>query len=735
MREHLPLAFSLRLLITAILMLASLSDFSRTWNDSLWRNWKNTKLPDSVRLASIQSLIYKYYALYDNDSTIILTQLQLDLALKTGNKRSQAQALLTQGQACYGKGENMKAIELERKSYKAYEEIKDKLGMGNVLCNLGNVFLEMGNFADAVDHYTQSMKVAEANGNKNLVAANLANLSIIAFSQADYKKAMEYNARNLKINEELGDKYALSYSYRNIGKVHEVKHEYLKAIHAFSKAYKYSEESNDENGMGYCLNYLGAVYHGMKEYNKAEDYFTRSLAIAEKHKDTYSISENLNHIGNCHIEKKEYAKALDFCKRAYAIASKTELVLLQRDAALSLYKIYRLTGKYRESLLMHEEYSNIKDTILSEENRKGVLKKEIQYKYDKQALSDSLSFIQKQQLNEIEHEAQLSNEKNQRYILYGGLFFAVVLGAVSFRGYQRKKHDNEIISSQKKLVEHQKDIVEEKQKEIIDSISYAKRIQDAILPPPDAIQKYLPESFVYYKPKDIVAGDFYWMEIVSGENANLGMKDSGKKMISEASSMIFIAAADCTGHGVPGAMVSVVCSNALNRSVKEFGLRDPAGILNKTRELVIETFNKSEKEVKDGMDISLCCIPYPVNNEMTIKWAGANNPLWIINAQRELTEIKPDKQPIGYFEDIHSFTTHTIKITKGDTLYLFTDGFQDQFGEASNKKFKSAQMRKLFLSVQDKNMPEQKDIIEKTFNEWRGNFEQVDDLCILGLRL
>jgi serine phosphatase RsbU (regulator of sigma subunit) len=713
-----------RAILAILLFCLSLSGYSRTWNDSLWNNWENRKLHDTIRLASIQSLIYKYYALYDADSTLLLTQLQLDLALKTGNRRSEAQALLTQGQAYYSKGENLKAIEAENRSLKAYEAIKDLRGIGNVLCNLGNVFLEMGNYADAVDYYTRSMKVAEKGGNKNLVAANLANMSIISFSQGDYKKAMDYNARNLKINEELGDKYSLSYSYRNIGKIHEVKKEYMKAILAFTKAYKYSEESNDANGMGYCLNYLGTVYHAMKDYNKALEYFTRSLEMAEKHKDTYSISENLNHIGNCHFEKGDHAKALDFCKRAYEIAEKTELVLLKRDAAQSLYKIYRKTGKDRDALLMHEEYSNIKDTLLSEENRKGVLKKEIQYKYDKQALSDSLSFVQQQQLKEIEHEAQLGNEKNQRYILYGGLMFALILGAVSFRGYQRKKRDNEIITSQKKMVELQKDIVEEKQKEIIDSISYAKRIQDAILPPPGAIQKYLEDSFVFYKPKDIVAGDFYWMEVVS---------EAGEKRTED---LIFLAVADCTGHGVPGAMVSVVCSNALNRSVKEFGLREPGEILNKTRELVVETFNKSEKEVKDGMDISLCCIPHPLNeNQINIKWAGANNPLWIINDKKELVEIRPDKQPIGYFDGGHSFTTHTVKINKGDAVYLFTDGYQDQFGEASNKKFKSAQMRKLFLSVNDKPMADQKQIIKSTFNEWKGNFEQVDDVCVLGVRL
>jgi serine phosphatase RsbU (regulator of sigma subunit) len=722
----------LKFIFSLSLTFLCLSGTSKTWNDSLWNNWENKKLHDTTRLFSLQSLIYKYYALYDDDSTILLAGLQLDHAAKTGNKTFEAQALLTLGQAYYGKGENLKALEFENRSYKVSEKLKDKRAMGNVLCNIGNIFMEMGNYADAVDYYTRSMKLAEETGNKNLVAANLANISIICFSQGDYKKAMEYNAKNLKINEELGDKYSLSYSYRNIGKIHEVKHEYLKAIHAFTKAYKFSEEVNDENGMGYCLNYLGTVYHAMKEYDRAEEYFRRSLVRAEKHKDTYSISENLNHIGNCYFEKRNFQKALEFCNKAYDVASKTELVLLKRDAALSLYKIYKSIGKTAEALEMHEAYISIKDTLLSEDNRKGVLKKEIQYKYDKQALSDSLSFIQKQELYEIEHKAQLNDEKNQRYFLYGGLIFAIILGGVSFRGYQQKKRVNQIISFQKKQVELQKDIVEEKQKEIIDSISYAKRIQDAILPPPEIIKKHLPDSFVIYKPKDIVAGDFYWMEVVSKEP---GDRSPEKKQEGD-SGFIFIAAADCTGHGVPGAMVSVVCSNSLNRSIKEFGLRDPAEILNKTRELVVETFNKSEKEVKDGMDISLCRIPYPISsNELNIKWAGANNPLWIVKMGKKLIEIKPDKQPIGYFDNVHSFTTHDVKTEKGDIAYLFTDGFQDQFGEASNKKFKSAQLRQLFLSVHDKDMEEQKSIIEKTFNEWKGNFEQVDDVCILGLRL
>ncbi|MDQ3048577.1 MAG: serine/threonine-protein phosphatase, partial [Bacteroidota bacterium] len=180
---------------------------------------------------------------------------------------------------------------------------------------------------------------------------------------------------------------------------------------------------------------------------------------------------------------------------------------------------------------------------------------------------------------------------------------------------------------------------------------------------------------------------------------------------------------------------SVVCSNALNRSVKEFNLREPGKILDKTKELVVDAFNKSEEEVKDGMDISLLRIILNSSGEATsAEWSGANNPLWIIR-NGEMLEFKADKQPIGQYMEAHPFTTHRISLLRGDLVFLFTDGFQDQFGEANGKKFKSAQLRKMFLSFSNKQMDEQKTLIENTFHTWKGKFEQVDDVCIIGVRL
>lgn len=285
----------------------------------------------------------------------------------------------------------------------------------------------------------------------------------------------------------------------------------------------------------------------------------------------------------------------------------------------------------------------------------------------------------------------------------------------------RKEAEEKVKEAYTELKE-QNTIIEEKNSEILSSITYAKRLQDAILPSAKIWHTYLSESFVLYRPKDIVAGDFYWIE--------------------KAGDTILFAAADCTGHGVPGALVSVVCSNALNRAVKEFNLTDPGKILDKVRELVVETFTrkdffieKNENEVKDGMDISLCALNI-TNNEL--RWAGANNPLWYLSGNADnnelvFHEIKADKQPIGKHTAEKPFTTHVVKLKTGDQIYLFTDGYADQFGGIDGKKFKYKQLKELFMKISSVPIEMRKEILESTLNMWMRNLEQVDDICIVGL--
>lgn len=261
--------------------------------------------------------------------------------------------------------------------------------------------------------------------------------------------------------------------------------------------------------------------------------------------------------------------------------------------------------------------------------------------------------------------------------------------------------------------ENQKLLVEQKNKEILDSIAYAKRIQTAMLPNIEELRGAFPELMVLYRPKDIVAGDFYWME--------------------ESEDYSMIAVADCTGHGVPGAIVSVVCYNALNRAVREYGLREPGKILDQTRNIILAELSKHDENVKDGMDISLV-----VHNKKTnqLHWSGANNPLWIIkHATGELMEIKADKQPIGMHIINQPYTTHLVEIEPNDMVVMFTDGYSDQFGGVDGKKFKSANFKRLLLDNREASINQVETALASTFDSWKNDEEQVDDVCVMVFRV
>ena len=350
-----------------------------------------------------------------------------------------------------------------------------------------------------------------------------------------------------------------------------------------------------------------------------------------------------------------------------------------------------------------------------------IVKKEIQYEFDKKAAADSVAYAKETEVNVAllkQKEAEIKSKQLQQWGLGIGLLLVLIFSGFLYNRIQIIQKQKHLIELQKQQVELQKHLVDEKNHEILDSITYAKRIQSAILPPQRLIKEFLPNSFVLYKPKDIVAGDFYWLETPSNKNEQ----------------PIMIAAADCTGHGVPGAMVSVVCNNALNRSVREYGLTEPDQILNKTREIVIEEFQKSDEEVKDGMDISLCCIL-----GKTLRWSGANNPLWIVrkneNGVTELVEVKPDKQPIGKYADPKPFTKNEIELSFGDTIYIFTDGYQDQFGGPKGKKYMAKKLKEFLISIVDEPMESQKQLLDASFKEWVSDLEQVDDVTFIGIRI
>jgi serine phosphatase RsbU (regulator of sigma subunit) len=299
------------------------------------------------------------------------------------------------------------------------------------------------------------------------------------------------------------------------------------------------------------------------------------------------------------------------------------------------------------------------------------------------------------------------------YVLFMLCLLGLMLAVLRWRTGRLKRRQREletIVEERTEELKEQTQRVIEKNNEIMDSIVYAKRIQDAILPNAATVASLLPHAFIVYRPKDIVAGDFYWMKEHNGTT--------------------YFAVADCTGHGVPGALVSVVCNNALNKALEEQAL-EPGKILDRTREIVIDAFTKSGQDVKDGMDISLCAWNKAAGR---ILWAGANNPLWIIR-KGELLEWKGDKQPIGKYDYAVPFTTHEIAVEKNDLLLLFSDGFQDQFGGEKKKKLKIVGWKAVLMELAEVPEESAEDFIRSWFEKWKDNEEQLDDVCLMGLRI
>jgi serine phosphatase RsbU (regulator of sigma subunit) len=318
------------------------------------------------------------------------------------------------------------------------------------------------------------------------------------------------------------------------------------------------------------------------------------------------------------------------------------------------------------------------------------------------------------------------------YIIY---FVVVVGGTFSFVKYRERalilekkiledkveERTAEVVKQKEELV-HQNEIIEEKNKDITDSINYAEKIQRAILPDPEKIKKALPESFILFQPRDIVSGDFFWYS----------------EVLQNGKPLYLLAAADCTGHGVPGAFMSMINTSLLNESVNEKKILQPNEILNEVRRGIIRSLKQTgaSGEQKDGMDAGIISLEMH-GNSCTLQYAGANNSMYIIRKfdNPVLEEIDPDPMPVAISDRTFDFKNNIIELQKGDSLYIFTDGYADQFGGPKGKKFKYAQFKKLLLSIQNKSMDEQKEILDKTMAEWKGNLEQIDDILVIGVRI
>jgi tetratricopeptide (TPR) repeat protein len=599
------------------------------------------------------------------------------------------------------------------------------------LLSCGWIAREQGKHAQALDYYFEAINLAQVNNDNALLANAYGKIGIVYNVKGDLAKARENYYKALEIQLDLGNMAAVGGLYNNIGLMHEYAKEYDSAIFFFEKSYHLADSMDNERSMAIANENIGLMYYQKREnMDIGLQKLAVSLDIWRKNNDIFGQSQTLVYMVFIYNEQKRYNVALDSSFRSLEMSRQAGANDVQQQILEQIYLAYQGLGQHDKALEYYKQYDALRDSLGSLNTLAEIDKLALQHEYESKQLEDSLSLAVIHEQERAANESAIAASQFWNKMLLAGLVVFAILAILIFYVARHQKKTSGIISRTNMQLHA-------KNKEIIESINYAQRIQTAILPTGSRIQSLFKNSFVFYKPKDIVSGDFYWISEVKEETA----------------SRIYYAVADCTGQGVSGAMVSVICSNALNKAINEMGIKSPGDILNKVTDLVIETFAQTDIELlKKGMDISLIMVQIPKEGkERVVEYAGANNGLWVISYRGQLYEnaivvpskgtnlflheVKATKQSIGLSEDRIPFETHRLRLSVSELIYLFTDGYAAQFGGPENKKFKYHALKELLLSTAGHSLDAQREALEKNFNDWKGSGEQVDDVCVVGVKL
>jgi len=619
--------------------------------------------------------------------------------------------LNTQGVSFYIRGDYESSFDYYNNSLKISEKNKDKQCIASSLSNIGIIYDIQGDFAKAIDYYTRSLKIREEFGDNNGIADCLNNIGVIYRQQGETTKAIDYFKRSLKIKEQIGNQNDIALLLMNIGNIYKMQGNAQKAMDYYTRSLKLKEKIGDKKGIALCLLNIGNICDDQGETTKAIDYYIRSLKNHEEIGDIKGTAISLYNIGGIYKQQGEYLKSLDFNTEALIIAQKIGNIETIKFASQGLWFTYKKIGKYKQALEMHELYMETKDSLAKMDAEEELYKFEVDKEYQLKKQADSIMHADEiiiQQAENRAKEEQLKSEKQRRTGLL--VIVGLVLVSLGFVFIQLRK-----TRAQKVVIEGQHEKLNESHREITDSINYAKRIQDALMTSAVYIKEVLPESFILFNPKDVVSGDFYWV-------------------YRSPKGQIYFTVADCTGHGVPGAFMSMIGTSLLNEFIIENKIQDTAEVLTKMREQIIKSLDQKglQGENKDGMDMALCKYD---PKKGTVQYSGAYNPLLHIS-KNEINQLKGDSQPVG----LHTgkklpFTSKEIQVAKGDMLYIYSDGFPDQFGGEKGKKYLSGKFKKFLLSISDKPIDEQNTLIKDEFANWIGDHEQIDDVCVMGVRI
>lgn len=658
----------------------------------------------------------------------------LKLSAKIDFKKGIGNSYSAIGAIYFVQGDFDKALEQYSKALSVREGISDKKGIANSLNSIGNVNINQGNYEKALKNYLKSLEICEFIGDKKSMP--LSNIATSYFYTGNYEKALEYYIKALKTFEQLGNRELMINPSLGVGNVYKAGGNYESALTYYKQAMAISTEVQSQAGLNKSLTNIGNVYEKLKNNDTALVYYLKSLRITEEIKDKTATAISLMNIGNIYSNKKNYEKALEYYERALLINDDIENKDGSAKSLLNIGTLYSNKGdiekalKYlkkslvlaesikskeilmegneelSEAYLKKEDFKNayiyfrhhatIKDSLMNENNSKNMA--EIQTKYETDKKEKEIELLTK---DKSLQEAKL---KTQNVVKNGSIGVSILLLLFALLAYNRYR------IKQKANIE-----ISQKNKEITESISYAKRIQSSFLTSERYISQRLSDYFILYQPRNIVSGDFYWL--------------------MEKDNDLYVCTADCTGHGIPGAFMSLISMGILNEIIySKSHLKHTDEILNELRRIIILAVNPegSAEEGKDGMDTVLCRFDL---KKMELEYSAANNSFYIIR-NGELLVFKPDKMPVGKHIGLEKpFTRTVVPLEKGDCIYTFSDGYVDQFGGPKGKKFQSKQLKELFLANCHKPMRMQKEILNKQLQQWKGNCEQVDDILVIGIRV
>lgn len=659
---------------------------------------------------------------------------------KTGNPLYLGRAYQFKGWYEEGRSRFNAAKENYYKSLSYMRKAEHNQGIADAYGNLGNAYYYLNDLTKCLEmqllslEYNELILKEEKDAEKRAEASSgraiaLHNTGDLYLEIGLYRQAVEYLNESLKYDLEYGEPLDLAISYGTLAQLYKEWKKTDSARYYFEKTLSIPDlkVQTDEYAKA-LLNYATLEGAGLSMEKRA-DMATEALDLTRRIGKVHDEAKALIEISDYFFDQLSTDSLSNMLRKAYTIIRSNNLDDLNPDYFRMYSKYNTRLGDYEQAYFALDNYLELKMVADEQRRTQDVIAGGIRYKMQAQFEQDSLLQANKFANERNRYLEDISEIQDIVYLSVIG--FIVLISSLIYyvTSNRRKNRMNEALEARNQLIQEQKSLVEERNQSISDSINYARRLQSALLPTRDQINVSLPNSFLFFLPKDVVSGDFYWYE--------------------KSGTWSFLAVADCTGHGVPGAMVSVVCSNALNRSVKEFALTRPKDILDKTRELVLEAFIKSTEEVSDGMDISLVAVN---SKDRKVIFSGAHNGLWLIREKSLYKEIndevrflegddhvllewKGDKQPIGRFDEMKPFREFEIQLETTDQIYLMSDGFADQFGGPDEKKFKYVALKKLLLKHAGKPMEKQNEAIQEAYFNWKGEVDQIDDVCLLGFRV